>query len=164
MSSSWKLKRSASTAASSTPGRSTWIHVSPLAESSEMRGSTRSATAAPALRPRPRLMRGSVGLAIRTERIVELHLRSTRFYLQTLARPPGARGGRGDAAGEEERGSAGAVGAPAGQRVSPRGSDAVAQHLDLRSERRVCAWQDSNLRPCAPEAHALSPELQAREP
>ena len=25
-----------------------------------------------------------------------------------------------------------------------------------------CAWQDSNLRPCAPEAHALSPELQAR--
>ena len=28
--------------------------------------------------------------------------------------------------------------------------------------RRRCAWQDSNLRPCAPEAHALSPELQAR--
>ena len=27
-----------------------------------------------------------------------------------------------------------------------------------------CAWQDSNLRPCAPEAHALSPELQARGP
>ena len=26
----------------------------------------------------------------------------------------------------------------------------------------VCAWQESNLRPCAPEAHALSPELQAR--
>src|SRR5436190_20979852 len=25
-----------------------------------------------------------------------------------------------------------------------------------------CAWQESNLRPCAPEAHALSPELQAR--
>jgi hypothetical protein len=25
----------------------------------------------------------------------------------------------------------------------------------------VCAWQESNLRPCAPEAHALSPELQA---
>jgi L-alanine-DL-glutamate epimerase-like enolase superfamily enzyme len=24
-----------------------------------------------------------------------------------------------------------------------------------------CAWQESNLRPCAPEAHALSPELQA---
>ena len=30
------------------------------------------------------------------------------------------------------------------------------------SRRRSCAWQDSNLRPCAPEAHALSPELQAR--
>src|SRR4051795_10437443 len=28
---------------------------------------------------------------------------------------------------------------------------------------RECAWQESNLRPCAPEAHALSPELQARE-
>ena len=27
---------------------------------------------------------------------------------------------------------------------------------------RQCAWQESNLRPCAPEAHALSPELQAR--
>ncbi len=27
---------------------------------------------------------------------------------------------------------------------------------------RACAWQESNLRPCAPEAHALSPELQAR--
>jgi hypothetical protein len=27
---------------------------------------------------------------------------------------------------------------------------------------RECAWQESNLRPCAPEAHALSPELQAR--
>ena len=26
----------------------------------------------------------------------------------------------------------------------------------------LCAWQESNLRPCAPEAHALSPELQAR--
>ena len=26
-----------------------------------------------------------------------------------------------------------------------------------------CAWQESNLRPCAPEAHALSPELQARK-
>ena len=25
-----------------------------------------------------------------------------------------------------------------------------------------CAWQESNLRPCAPEAHALSPELQTR--
>src|SRR6185437_3522234 len=24
----------------------------------------------------------------------------------------------------------------------------------------LCAWQESNLRPCAPEAHALSPELQ----
>src|SRR2546427_10200758 len=28
-------------------------------------------------------------------------------------------------------------------------------------EERSCAWQESNLRPCAPEAHALSPELQA---
>jgi hypothetical protein len=28
--------------------------------------------------------------------------------------------------------------------------------------RILCAWQESNLRPCAPEAHALSPELQAR--
>jgi hypothetical protein len=26
-----------------------------------------------------------------------------------------------------------------------------------------CAWQESNLRPRAPEARALSPELQARE-
>src|SRR3954451_21305255 len=28
--------------------------------------------------------------------------------------------------------------------------------------RRECAWEDSNLRPRAPEARALSPELQAR--
>jgi hypothetical protein len=30
-----------------------------------------------------------------------------------------------------------------------------------RTRAGKCAWQDSNLRPCAPEAHALSPELQA---
>ncbi len=37
------------------------------------------------------------------------------------------------------------------------------QGRDARSvSGRECAWQDSNLRPCAPEAHALSPELQAR--
>ena len=34
----------------------------------------------------------------------------------------------------------------------------------VRLTRWRCAWQESNLRPCAPEAHALSPELQAREP
>ena len=36
------------------------------------------------------------------------------------------------------------------------GSTGVGPKLD------ECAWQESNLRPCAPEAHALSPELQAR--
>src|SRR3954464_1247586 len=35
----------------------------------------------------------------------------------------------------------------------------AAKRPDLPAE---CAWQESNLRPCAPEAHALSPELQAR--
>src|ERR1700704_1260372 len=35
-----------------------------------------------------------------------------------------------------------------------------ASRAGLRSAK--CAWQESNLRPCAPEAHALSPELQAR--
>ena len=67
--------RSASAAASGTPGRSTWIHVSPLAEISEMRGSACSATSAATPRVRPRLMRGSVGLAMGTERVVHLQLR-----------------------------------------------------------------------------------------
>ena len=35
----------------------------------------------------------------------------------------------------------------------------AAKRPDLPAE---CAWQESNLRPCAPEAHALSPELQTR--
>jgi hypothetical protein len=41
--------------------------------------------------------------------------------------------------------------------------------VDFRWERHIaelrkeCAWQDSNLRPPAPEAGALSAELQARE-
>ena len=35
----------------------------------------------------------------------------------------------------------------------------AAQRPDFRRE---CAWQESNLRPRAPEARALSPELQAR--
>ena len=36
------------------------------------------------------------------------------------------------------------------------------RHVRRRSGKRECAWEDSNLRPRAPEARALSPELQAR--
>src|SRR5215213_2387065 len=43
------------------------------------------------------------------------------------------------------------------------GVDDAPNHTDpARPRDSLCAWQESNLRPCAPEAHALSPELQAR--
>src|SRR6266540_4269249 len=132
-SSSWKPKRSASKAASSGPGWSTWIQVSPLAESSAMRGSSRSATSPEVPGVRPRLMRGSVGRAIGTERVVESHseyviLPANPVFRLSESEPP------------------------------------VCGKSPVRDDfpQPKCAWQDSNLRPCAPEAHALSPELQAR--
>src|SRR6187551_1566943 len=64
-----------------------WIQVSPLAESSAIRGSVRSTRGPVSPRARPRLMRGRVGRAIRPQGVVELHLRSTRFYSEPLVVP-----------------------------------------------------------------------------
>src|SRR5207253_3855926 len=51
-------------------------------------------------------------------------------------------------------------------RAPPRRADArrpsYARRSATRTSRRKCAWQESNLRPRAPEARALSPELPAR--
>src|SRR5215211_6646392 len=74
MSSSWKPKRSASSAASSDVGSSTWTQVSPFAWSSAIRGSASSVASmrAPA-RPRRSLGLGSVGRAMGTSRVLESH-------------------------------------------------------------------------------------------
>src|SRR6266581_3549696 len=54
----------------------------------------------------------------------------------------------------------------AGVRTRTFADSRAAQNHHGRESGRIlrgeCAWQESNLRPCAPEAHALSPELQAR--
>ena len=134
-------------------------------EGDERPGSTRKLTSSSAGRPPPcryvrppRVWRSEHATSHRLAR----HRRNGR-------RPTAEIGG----AGSLEAVDFALGGAPGDRRrrasageVTPREARVTARRArgGNRVSPTLCAWQDSNLRPCAPEAHALSPELQAREP